>query len=88
MRVAHRHLHRRMAEEFRDRPQRGAAHHQPRGEGVSQIVPGEVLDPGHLERGVGLACYDVPRSRPYRCPGYVWNVDCDRMPAGTTDAAR
>ena len=44
MRVAHRHLERLVAEQLGDAPERGAAHHQPRGERVSEVVPGEVPD--------------------------------------------
>ncbi|MCX6545909.1 MAG: hypothetical protein NTV05_16040 [Acidobacteria bacterium] len=41
-----------MAEQFGDRPKGRALHHEPRREGVPQVVPGEVLDLCGFERGV------------------------------------
>ena len=40
-----------MAEQLGDAAERGAAHHQPRREGVPEVVPGEVFDAGELQGG-------------------------------------
>ena len=74
MPVAHRHLHRLMAEQLGDGPQRGPAHHQPGRERVPKVVPREVLDLGELQGGVEAVLdvlYGLADLRPRRVREYV-----------------
>jgi hypothetical protein len=52
VRVAHHHPKAPGAEQFGDRPEGRALHHEPRGERVPQIKPGNVLDLRGFERHV------------------------------------
>jgi len=50
--ITHRHLQRLMTEQFGDAAQRRPAHHEPRREGVPQVVPSEVGNLGDLKGGM------------------------------------